>query len=54
MVKIFQMSEKEPECFENRLYLRFLRESWEVDAFTDVTLVADHGSHIEAHRLKLY
>ena len=47
------MSEKEHECFQNGLYLRFLRESWEVDDFTDVTLVADHGRHIEQARIVL-
>ena len=47
------MYEKEPECFQNRLHLRFLKESWEVGDFTDVTLVAYDGSLIEAHRLVL-
>ena len=47
------MSEKKSKCFQNGLHLRFLRESWEVGDFTDVTLVADDGSHVEAHRLVL-
>ena len=47
------MSVKESEFFQNGLHLRFLRESWEVGDFTDVTLVAHDGSHMEAHRLVL-
>ena len=47
------MSEKRTERFQNRLHLRFLKESWEVGDFTDVTLVAYDGSLIEAHRLVL-
>ena len=40
-------------CFQNRLYSRFLRDSWDVGDFTDVTLVTEDGDHIQAHQLVL-
>ena len=40
-------------CFQNRLYSRFLRDSWDVGDFTDVTLVTEDGGHIQAHQLVL-